>query len=102
MHCVHDIQPLSKVQDCIDLQFSTSIILHAIWSLVSEYRQLEFVLKIQSQERHWNGALISTSWQQELCQLLDHFRITVSGWKGGMIQEAVVLQELFMMNLREL
>ena len=74
MHCVHDIQPLSKVRDAIDLQFSTSIILHAIWSLVAEYRQLEFVLKVQSPERHWNGALISTSWHQELCQLLDHFR----------------------------
>ncbi|TVY85354.1 hypothetical protein LSUE1_G000279 [Lachnellula suecica] len=99
MHCVHDVTPLSKVQDCIDLRFSTSIILHAIWSLVSEYRQLEFILKIQSPERHWNGALISTSWQQELCQLLEHFRITVSGWQGGMPQEAIVLQELFMMNL---
>lgn len=30
MHCVHDIQPLSKVQDLIDLRFSTAIILHAI------------------------------------------------------------------------
>jgi hypothetical protein len=99
MHCVHDIQPLSKVQDCIDLRFSTSIILHAIWSLVSEYRQLEFILNIQSQERHWNGALISTSWHQELCQLLDHFRITVSGLQGGMSPEAVMLQELYMMNL---
>ncbi|TVY38132.1 E3 SUMO-protein ligase, partial [Lachnellula occidentalis] len=135
MHCVHDIQPLSKVQDVIDLRFSTSIILHAIvtdpffflllgfavlgfpqsvfiffallvsrtagtnssqWSLVSEYRQLEFILKIQSPERHWNGALISTSWHQELCQLLEHFRITVP---GGMSQEAIVLQELYMMNL---
>ncbi|TVY14421.1 hypothetical protein LARI1_G005836 [Lachnellula arida] len=96
MHCVHDIQPLSKVQDLIDLRFSTSIILHAIWSLVSEYRQLEFILKIQSPERHWNGALISTSWHQELCQLLQHFRMTVP---GGMSQEAVVLQELYLMNL---
>lgn len=99
MHCVHDIQPLSKVRDAIDLQFSTSIILHAIWSLVAEYRQLEFVLKIQSQERHWNGALISTSWHQELCQLLEHFRITVAEWEGGLTQECAVLQDLFMMNL---
>ena len=99
MHCIHDIQPLSKVQEVIDLQFSTSIILHAIWSLIAEYRQLEFVLKIQSPERHGNGALISTSWHQELCQLLDHFRITVSEWNGGLRPEAVMLHELFMMNL---
>lgn len=99
MNCVHDIQPLSKVRDCIDLQFSTSIILHAIWSLVAEYRQLDFVLKVQSAERHWNGALISTSWHQELCQLLDHFRLTVSGWESGMTEETLILQDLFMMNL---
>jgi hypothetical protein len=99
MHCVHDIQPLAKVQDFIDLQFSTLVILHAIWSLVSEYRQLEFVLKIQSEERSGNGALISTSWHQELCQILDHFSLTVSGLEGGMPQEAMILRELFMMNL---
>jgi hypothetical protein len=99
MNCVHDIQPLSKVRDCIDLQFSTSIILHAIWSLVAEYRQLDFVLKVQSPERHWNGALISNSWHQELCQLLSHFRLTVSSWQGGMTEETMILQDLFMMNL---
>jgi hypothetical protein len=66
---------------------------------VAEYRQLDFVLKVQSPERHWNGALISTSWHQELCQLLDHFRLTVSGWEGGMSEETLILQDLFMMNL---
>ena len=99
MHCIHDIQPVSLVQDCIDLKFSTLVILHGIWSLVSEYRQLEFVLKIQSQEGQGNGNLISTSWHRELCQILDHFSITVSGFDGGIPQEARILQELFMMNL---
>jgi len=90
---------VSKVHDCIDLRFSTLIILHAIWGLVSEYRQLEFVLKIQPNERQGNGALISTSWHQELCQLLDHFSLTVSGFEGGIPEEAILLQELFLMNL---
>jgi hypothetical protein len=91
---------VTKVRHCVDLQFSTSIILHAIWSLVSEYRQLEFVLKVQAPERHWNGALISTSWHQELCQLIDHFRLTVLEWgHDGITQETLILQDLFMMNL---
>jgi len=99
MHCIHDIQPVSKVPDCIDLQFSTLVILHGVWSLVSEYRQLEFVLKVPSQERQGNGALISTSWYRELCQILDQFSLTVSGFDGGIPQEARILQELYMMNL---
>jgi hypothetical protein len=99
MHCIHDIQPVSKVQDCIDLQFSTLVILHGIWSLVSEYRQLEIVLKIQPQGVQGNGSLISTSWHRELCQILDHFSMTVSGFDGGIPQEARILQELFRMNL---
>ena len=99
MHCIHDIEPVSKVQDCIDLQFSTLAILHGIWSLVSEYRQLEFVLKIQPQGGQGNGNLISTSWHRELCQILDHFSMTVTGFNISIPQEARILQELFMMNL---
>jgi hypothetical protein len=97
MHCIHDIQPVSKVQDCIDLQFSTLVILHGIWSLISEYRQLEVVLKIQPQGGQGNGNLISR--HRELCQILDDFSMTVSGFDGGIPQEARILRELFMMNL---
>lgn len=99
MHCIHDMQLVSKVQDCIDLQFSTLVILHGIWSLVSEYRQLEFVLKIEPQRGQGNGNLISTFWYRELFQILDHFSMTVSGFDGGIPQEARILRELFMMNL---
>jgi hypothetical protein len=99
VQCVHDVHPLGKVQESVDVQMSISIVLHAIWSLIAEYRQLEFVLRLQSPERHWNGGLISTSWYQELNHLLDHFRLTVSEWDEGMPPEAVMLQELFMMNL---
>jgi hypothetical protein len=99
MHCIHDIEPVSEVQDCIDLQFSTLAILHGIWSLVSEYRQLEFVLKIQPQGGQGNGNSIYKSWHGELCQILNHFSMTVSGFNSSIPQEARILQELFMMNL---
>jgi hypothetical protein len=99
MNCVHDLHPLAKHQNVIDVQYSSSIILHAIWSLIAEYRGLEFVLKLQTQERHWNGGLISSSWHQELSQLLEHFNITVNECSGGIRLEQTMIKELFMMNL---
>ena len=99
MNCVHDLHPLSRSQQVIDVQFSSSIILHAIWSLIAEYRSLEFVLKLPLQERHWNGGLISSSWHQELSQLLEHFTITVAECSGGIHLEQTLIKELFMMNL---
>jgi hypothetical protein len=99
MNCVHDPQPLQKLQSIIDVPFSSSIILHAIWSLIAEYRSLEFVLKLQTQERNWNGGLISSSWHQELSQLLEHFSITVNECAGGIRLEQTMIKELFMMNL---
>jgi hypothetical protein len=99
MNCVHDLHPLVRFQKVIDVQYSSSIILHAIWSLIAEYRGLEFVLKMQTQERHWNGGLISSSWYQELSQLLEHFSITVNECSGGIRPEQAMIKELFMMNL---
>jgi hypothetical protein len=99
MNCVHDLHPLAKLQNVIDVQYSASIILHAIWSLIAEYRGLEFVLKLPTQERHWNGGLISSSWHQELSQLLEHFSITVNECSGGIRLEQTMMKELFMMNL---
>jgi hypothetical protein len=99
MNCVHDLHPLAKFQNVIDIQYSSSIVLHAIWSLIAEYRGLEFVLKLKTQERHWNGGLISSSWHQELGQLLEHFSITVNECSGGMRFEQTMIKELFMMNL---
>lgn len=99
MHSVRDVQLLSKVKNCIDLQFSSLVILYAMWSLISEYRLHQFVLNSQGSERQSNGALISSSWQQELVSLLDHFSLTISDFKCGMSGEACLLQELFLMNL---
>ena len=93
------MSPLAKYQNVIDAEYSSMIILHAIWSLIAEYRGLEFVLKLPTQERHWNGGLISSSWHQELGQLLDHFSITVTECSGGMPLHHKMLKELFLMNL---
>jgi hypothetical protein len=57
------------------------------------------VLKLPMQERHWNGGLISSSWHQELSQLLEHFNITLNECAGGIRLEERMIKELFMMNL---
>jgi hypothetical protein len=98
-HCIHDVLPLAKVQHRIDLRMSVSIVLHGIWSLIWEHRQLDSLLKLQPPNHRWNGALISTSWHQELCRILNSFRVTVSDWNGGVRPEMIMTQELFMMNL---
>jgi hypothetical protein len=100
MNCVHDLHHLVKLQSVIDIQYSATIILHSIWSLIFEYRGLEFVLKLPTQERHWNGGLISSSWHHELSQLLSHFTITINECTGEEIPlEQTMIKELFMMNL---
>ena len=99
MHCVHSMQPVSDVQDCIDVQFSSLVILHGLWSLLSEYRQMDFVLKFHSQEHPANMRNGLLAWRQELLQMLDHFRLMASGFNGGMSQEARILHELYTMNL---
>ncbi len=98
-NCIHDITPLSNVQGCIDLQLSILIILYGIWTLIWEYRQLNSVSKLQTSECRWNGAMISSSWHQELCQLLYQLRMHASEWENGMRPEAVLIQERSLMNL---
>jgi hypothetical protein len=97
--CIHDITPLSRVQGLIDLQMSILIILYGIWSLIWENRQLSSVARLQSGERRWNAALMSSSWHQELCQLLYHFRMHALEWEDGMKPEAVLIHERSLMNL---
>jgi hypothetical protein len=97
--CIHDVTPLSKSQGLVDLQMSILIILYGIWSLIWEYHQLNSVAKLQSAEHRWNGALMSSSWHQELCQLLYHFRMHASEWEDGMKPEAILIHERSLMNL---
>ena len=97
--CIHDVTPLSKCQGAVDLQMSILIILYGIWTLIWEYRQLNTVAKLQSAEHRWNAALMSSSWHQELCQVLYHFRMHASEWENGMKPEAILIQERSLMNL---
>ncbi|KUJ14262.1 uncharacterized protein LY89DRAFT_649974 [Mollisia scopiformis] len=102
MQSIHDLPSLVSLSPCLDMRFSTSAILHAMWSLVSEYRQVQFVLKTSPTSTpdpsppSSNGALISQSWQQELTHLLESISLTFS---STLTAESSIIQELFLMNL---
>lgn len=102
-NCIHDLSPLSEASASIDTQYSSYIVLHAIWSLISDYRQLEFVPKPQPQghQQHRKFDLLSSSCHQELGHLLDDFRTAASRvhpHSRPPIEQTMIL-ELFNMNL---
>jgi hypothetical protein len=104
MQSIHDLPSLVSLAPCLDMRFSVAAILHAMWSLVSEYRQVQFILKTSPSSSPLpsnaspssNGALISQSWQQELTHLLESISLTFS---STLTIESSILEELFLMNL---
>jgi hypothetical protein len=75
------------------------IILYGMWSLLWEYRQFAAIMRAQTVSGRSNGRLIVGSLHQELTQLMTHFEVSVNEWSGSLQPEAILLHELFMMNL---
>lgn len=69
---VDTLRDMSAYQARIDHQLSASVILHGLSALVNEYHRLKFIA--QGSSKHWN-ALVINSRQQELEQVLQHFRM---------------------------
>ncbi|KAI9037564.1 putative C6 and C2H2 transcription factor RegA-like [Aspergillus affinis] len=69
---LHDMSELSAFRGYIDLHLSTLVLLHGLSALINEYHRLKFISKGNS--KHWN-ALVINSRQQELSQILSHFRM---------------------------
>ncbi|KAL4775907.1 hypothetical protein BDW60DRAFT_225052 [Aspergillus nidulans var. acristatus] len=69
---VDTLRDMSAYQGRIDHQLSASVILHGLSALVNEYHRLKFIA--QGSSKHWN-ALVINSRQQELEQVLQHFRM---------------------------
>lgn len=98
--CIHDLAPLSKVNEAVDLRLAILIVLYGTWSLISEYRQLNTVMKLHHSSTPWNSGLIAASLHQEVCQLLAHFHVVASEWMpGGMPADATLVYECLLMNL---
>ncbi|KAL5001012.1 hypothetical protein BDV10DRAFT_199585 [Aspergillus recurvatus] len=69
---VDALRDMSTYQGRIDHQLSASVILHGLSALINEYHRLKFIA--QGNSKHWN-ALVINSRQQELEQVLQHFRM---------------------------
>jgi predicted heme/steroid binding protein len=94
---------MSQWQGRIDYQLSGSVILHGMSALINEYHRLKFIS--QGDSKHWN-ALVINSRQQELSQVLQHFRMisyewgNMSGPQISLIYE--VISMFLFMSLEEL
>ncbi|KAL3451605.1 hypothetical protein BJX65DRAFT_293519 [Aspergillus insuetus] len=97
------LRDMSQWQGRIDYQLSGSVILHGMSALISEYHRLKFIS--QGDSKHWN-ALVINSRQQELSQVLQHFRMISYEW-GNMPGPQIsliyeVISMFLFMSLEEL
>ncbi|KAL3457409.1 hypothetical protein BJX64DRAFT_19115 [Aspergillus heterothallicus] len=74
---VDALRDMSQWQGRIDYQLSGCVILHGLSALINEYHRLKFIS--QGNSKHWN-ALVINSRQQELLQVLQHFRMISYEW----------------------
>ncbi|KAL4945242.1 hypothetical protein BDV06DRAFT_231411 [Aspergillus oleicola] len=74
---VDTLRDMSTWQGRIDYQLSGFVILHGLSALINEYHRLKFIA--QGNSKHWN-ALVINSRQQELAQVLQHFRMLRYEW----------------------
>lgn len=69
------LQDMSFITPCrsqVDVHNSALILLHGLWSLVWEYRQLNSIGGVQS--KYWNGLILSSR-HAELCSALQQYRL---------------------------
>jgi hypothetical protein len=96
IECIHNWSLLPHHIYHIDPHLSGLAILHAVWGLIWEHRQLTSGTRTQT--NNWN-ALILSSRHQELCQLLYHFRMGSSDWGVEPAPEVMLLLETLSMHL---
>ncbi|KAL5340412.1 hypothetical protein BJX70DRAFT_396921 [Aspergillus crustosus] len=93
---VDTLRDMSHWKGRIDCQLSGSIILHGLSALINEYHRLKFIS--QGDSKHWN-ALVINSRQQELSQVLQHFRMTCYEWANMPGPEISLVNEVISMFL---
>ena len=95
----HDLAPLAANPQLIDFPLSEQIVLHGIWGLIWEYRQLNSVYKGGPSQLHSNGELVMSTRHQDLCQTLQDIRMSFSKWNGGPSPESMLMIEALLMSL---
>ncbi len=94
-----DVRLLSANHRRLDLQLATSTYLHAVWTLIWEFRQLNAVHRSDVVSPGLSGQnpnLLLSSRHQELVRLLQNFQLVTSDWHPLSVQESLVLNLLQM------
>ena len=92
------LQDMSSITPCrsqVDVHYSALILLHGLWSLVWEYRQLNSIGGVQS--KYWNGLVLSSR-HAELCSALQQYRLDSLKW-GILCPRVRIVLELMSLHL---
>lgn len=92
------LQDMSSITPCraqVDVHYSALILLHGLWSLVWEYRQLNSIGGVQS--KYWNGLVLSSR-HAELCSALQQYRLDSLKW-GILCPRVRIVLELISLHL---
>lgn len=87
---IANLDDLQSSSNSSDLAVACSAVLHCIWGLVWEYRQLSLLL--HNPVRYWDSGLVMSSRYEELIKMLENFRI---GYK----YESTLFLELVLMHM---
>ncbi|KAL4770127.1 hypothetical protein BDW60DRAFT_209313 [Aspergillus nidulans var. acristatus] len=75
--CVADLDLLEPSRRIADIHLACGAVIHSIWGLVWEFRQLSSLLAAGS--RYWDGGLLMASRHGQLRRILDCFRMAYGG-----------------------
>jgi Fungal specific transcription factor domain len=92
------LQDMSSITPCrsqVDVHYSALVLLHGLWSLVWEYRQLNSIGGVQS--KYWNGLVLSSR-HAELCSALQQYRLDSLKW-GILCPRVRIVLELISLHL---
>lgn len=99
--CIQDAHQLLDCGDRVDMVYTTTIVLHRLWSLVWDCRQLSSAQKhqaVHSPKPTIGNSLISSYWQQELAQVLHSFWMVASELETTS-SAATLVQEHLLLNI---
>ncbi|KAJ5978942.1 Zinc finger C2H2 [Penicillium viridicatum] len=116
--CVLNMDLLESHRHVVDMRLSCTAILHALWGLIWEYRQMNFLTSSNSNNNHsstmlgpsqpWSGGLLMASRYQQLTEMLNYFGIGYRNenalyWHSTLMHVHMSLEEiqLFAVSLEQ-
>lgn len=91
---LQDISQLGSFRAYICPLFSSLIVLHGLWSMIWEHRQLS---DLKAGSKYWSDLVLSSR-RAEICSALQHFHMDSAGW-GKLAPEVLIVEELMSMHL---